>query len=65
MTAYEEGPPLEIIGGFESTFMPAHYRDIFKTTEHDVRWREDLDLLAKSGITRLRYPIRWHRIEEA
>jgi beta-glucosidase/6-phospho-beta-glucosidase/beta-galactosidase len=64
MTPYQEGPPLEIIGGFESTFMPAHDRDIFETTEHDVRWREDLGLLARSGITRLRYPIRWHRIEE-
>ena len=58
------GQPLEIIGGFESTFMPAHDRDIFETTEHDVRWREDLALLSASGITRLRYPVRWHRIEE-
>jgi beta-glucosidase/6-phospho-beta-glucosidase/beta-galactosidase len=64
MTHRDEGPPLEIIGGFESTFMPAHDRDIFETTEHDVRWRDDLTLLAKSGITRLRYPVRWHRIEE-
>jgi beta-glucosidase/6-phospho-beta-glucosidase/beta-galactosidase len=58
------GPPLEIIGGFESTFMPAHDRDIFETTEHDTRWREDLALLSRSGITRLRYPVRWHRVEE-
>ncbi|TDK24829.1 glycosyl hydrolase family protein [Arthrobacter crusticola] len=57
------GPPIEIIGGFESTFLPAHDRDIFETTEHDVRWREDLDLLRRSGITRLRYPVRWHRVE--
>lgn len=60
----EAGRPLEIIGGFESTFMPAHDRDIFETTEHDLRWREDLGLLSRSGITRLRYPVRWHRIEE-
>ena len=55
--------PIEIIGAFESTYMPSHDRDIFETTEHDVRWREDLALLAENGVTRLRYPIRWHRIE--
>ena len=64
MSPQDVGPPLEIIGGFESTFMPAHDRDIVETTEHDIRWREDLALLSKSGITRLRYPVRWHRIEE-
>ena len=59
------GRPIEIVGGFESTFLPAHDRDIFETTEHDLRWREDLELLRRSGITRLRYPVRWHRIEQA
>jgi beta-glucosidase/6-phospho-beta-glucosidase/beta-galactosidase len=55
--------PIEMLGAFESTFMPAHDRDIFETTGHDVRWKDDLALLKKSGVTRLRYPIRWHRIE--
>ncbi|WP_323959767.1 family 1 glycosylhydrolase [Arthrobacter sp. JZ12] len=64
MSKTDEFPPIEIIGGFESTFLPAHNRDIFETTEHDLRWREDLALLSNCGIVRLRYPIRWHRIEE-
>jgi beta-glucosidase/6-phospho-beta-glucosidase/beta-galactosidase len=56
--------PLEMLGAFESTYLPAHDRDIFETTEHDVRFREDLRLLKQAGVTRLRYPVRWHRIEE-
>ncbi|MFC0682839.1 family 1 glycosylhydrolase [Lysobacter korlensis] len=57
-------PRIEILGAFESTFLPAHDRDIFETTEHDVRFRDDVELLKRSGVTRLRYPVRWHRIEE-
>jgi len=56
--------PIEIIGGFESTFLPAHDRDIFEMTEHDVRWKEDIALLREAGVTRLRYPVRWHRVEQ-
>jgi beta-glucosidase/6-phospho-beta-glucosidase/beta-galactosidase len=52
-----------MIGAFESTYMPAHDRDVFETTQHDVRWREDLELARSCGVTRLRYPIRWHRVE--
>jgi hypothetical protein len=57
-------PRIEIVGAFESTFMPAHDRDVFETTEHDIRWKDDLRLLAASGVRRLRYPIRWHRVEQ-
>jgi beta-glucosidase/6-phospho-beta-glucosidase/beta-galactosidase len=57
-------PALPIIGAFESTFMPAHDVDILETSGHVARWREDLELLRAHGVTRLRYPIRWHRIEE-
>ena len=57
-------PPLPIIGAFESTFMPAHDVDILETSGHVARWRADLELLRAHGVTRLRYPIRWHRIEE-
>ena len=54
---------MELIGAFESTYMPAHDRDVFETTQHDVRWREDLELLRSCGVSRLRYPVRWHRVE--
>lgn len=55
--------PIEFIGAFESAYMPAHDVDVTETTRHDARWREDLELLAACGVRRLRYPIRWHRIE--
>ncbi len=56
--------PIEILGSFESTYMPGHDRDVLETTDHVGRWREDLLLLEDMGVTRLRYPIRWHRIEQ-
>ncbi len=59
------GVPIEMVGAFESTYMPAHDRDVTETTQHDRRWRDDLNLLHSCGVTRLRYPIRWHRIEAA
>lgn len=52
-----------MIGGFESTYLPRHDVDVAETSGHVQRWREDLDLLAACGVRRLRYPVRWHRIE--
>jgi len=57
------GRPIDVIGGFETTFLPAHDRDVAETTEHDSRWRDDLRLLRSHGVTRLRQAVRWHRIE--
>jgi beta-glucosidase/6-phospho-beta-glucosidase/beta-galactosidase len=54
---------IPFIGAFESTYQPLHDRDVMETTQHDVRWRDDLRLLAASHVRRLRYPLRWHRIE--
>jgi hypothetical protein len=54
---------VQLIGAFESTYLPAFDVDILETSGHVDRWREDLALLRAHGITRLRYPIRWHRIE--
>src|SRR5829696_3922228 len=54
---------MELLGAFESTYQPAHDVDVTETTQHDRRWREDLDLLASIGVRSLRYPLRWHRIE--
>jgi hypothetical protein len=56
---------LPLWGAFESTYQPAHDRDVVETTQHDVRWREDLDRLAGCGVRTLRYPVRWHRIQPA
>jgi beta-glucosidase len=61
----ESGLPgaIEQVGAFESTYMPRHDVDVTETTRHDVRWREDLALLGACGVRRVRYPVRWHRVE--
>jgi beta-glucosidase/6-phospho-beta-glucosidase/beta-galactosidase len=43
--------------------MPGHDADIVETSGHHRLWRDDLALMRRLGATRLRYPIRWHRIE--
>ena len=54
---------IPFVGSFESTYQPAHDRDVVETTEHDIRWKDDLRLLASCHVKQLRYPLRWHRIE--
>src|SRR3954451_14785090 len=56
-------PAIPLIGAFESTYQPLFDRDVMETTQHDVRWRDDLALLSSCNVRQLRYPIRWHRIE--
>ncbi len=58
-----EKRPIPFIGSFESTYQPSHDVDVAETTRHIERFEQDLDLLESCGISRLRYPIRWHRIE--
>jgi beta-glucosidase/6-phospho-beta-glucosidase/beta-galactosidase len=57
------GNAIPFIGAFESTFMPGHDRDVAELTGHTTAWREDLETLAETGVRRVRYPLRWHRIE--
>jgi len=56
---------IELIGGFESTFQPAHDVDVAESTDHVAQRDLDLTLLRLCGLERTRYPIRWHRIERA
>ncbi len=56
---------MEFIGAFESTYLPAFDVDVLESSGHVDRWRADLALLRAHGVTRLRYPVRWHRIEAA
>jgi beta-glucosidase/6-phospho-beta-glucosidase/beta-galactosidase len=58
-------PPIQLIGAFESTYQPHHDSDVAETTDHIARRLEDLELLREHGVTRLRYPVRWHRIESS
>ena len=57
------GSVVELIGAFESTFLPAYDVDVAETTGHADRWRDDLRLVASLGVRRLRLPVRWHRVE--
>lgn len=59
----EDGHAIEFVGAFESTYLPLHDVDVMETTRHDRRWRDDLELLRSTGVTCLRYPVRWHRVE--
>ncbi len=53
----------DFIGAFESTYQPSFDTDVLETTGHVVQSRRDLGLLHALGVTRVRYPIRWHRVE--
>ena len=54
---------IDFIGAFESCYLPEHDVDIAEMTGHCESWRADLALLANAGVSALRYPIRWHRVE--
>ncbi|WP_377109647.1 hypothetical protein [Rubellimicrobium aerolatum] len=56
-------PRLSYLTGFEGTQMFGHAVDVLDTTEHTVRYREDLKLLVADGITTFRCCIPWHKIE--
>ena len=60
-------PPVgrAFIGGFESTFLPARDVDLIEATGHERHRAGDLDHLMSAGVRHLRYPLRWHRIEES
>jgi beta-glucosidase/6-phospho-beta-glucosidase/beta-galactosidase len=57
--------PIEFIGAFESAYQPAFDVDNFESTGHDRQWRADLGSLVTAGVRRTRYPVRWHRLEDA
>ncbi|HSH37987.1 MAG TPA: hypothetical protein VK993_04305 [Chthoniobacterales bacterium] len=63
-SAAVDAPPIEILTGFESTYAPLHDRDVCETNCHVERRCADLDLLVATGVRRVRYPVRWHRVEE-
>src|SRR3954452_11554937 len=45
--------------------MPQHDTDVTGTDGPGARGREGPVPIGDAGVTRLRYPIRWHRIEQA
>ncbi len=54
---------IDVVAGFESTYLPLYDVDCAETTGHSDRWRDDLDAVLDAGVRTLRYPVRWHRIE--
>jgi len=63
MSSRTPAEKIEFVGGFESTYLPHHDRDVFETTRHDECRDDDLALLQACGVQRSRYPVRWHRVE--
>jgi beta-glucosidase/6-phospho-beta-glucosidase/beta-galactosidase len=51
------------LGAFESVYLPGHGLDVAERTGHVASWQGDVEPLLEAGVTRLRYPLRWHRIE--
>lgn len=58
------GTTFPFLTGFESTHIHGTGKDVLQGTRHTERWRHDLALAKAAGITTLRYPIPWHRIEK-
>ncbi len=56
-------PRLSYLTGFEGTQMFGHGTDVLDTSEHTVRYKEDLRLLAEDGVDEFRCCIPWHKIE--
>ncbi len=54
---------LSYLSGFEGTQIYGHGTDVLETSEHAVRYKEDLRRLARDGITEFRCCIPWHKIE--
>ncbi len=55
---------IEILAGFDGTYAPDNDVDVSEACGHFVRRDADFDLVVAAGIKRLRYPVRWHRIEQ-
>lgn len=60
--------PFRFAVGIEDTFIPQERvgmrrLDEYELTQHYQYWREDLDLLARSGADTLRWGIPWYRVE--
>src|SRR4051812_37354852 len=54
---------IPVIAGFESTWLPQHQVDITQMTNHQQRWRSDVDMALLAGAHTFRYPLRWHAVE--
>jgi beta-glucosidase/6-phospho-beta-glucosidase/beta-galactosidase len=60
--------PFRFAVGIEDTFIPQERvglrrLDEYELTQHYQFWREDLDLVARSGADSLRWGIPWYRVE--
>jgi beta-glucosidase/6-phospho-beta-glucosidase/beta-galactosidase len=56
-------PRFEFLTGFEGTYIFGSGLDVLQTTEHTLRYEDDLRGLAADGIRSFRACIPWHRIE--
>jgi hypothetical protein len=51
--------------GFEGTYIFPCDVDVLETTEHTLRYNEDLEQLSADGIKTFRCCIPWHRVEQS
>ena len=67
-TDWSAAAPFRFAVGIEDTFIPQERvgqrrLDEYELTQHYQFWREDLDLVARSGADSLRWGIPWYRVE--
>jgi hypothetical protein len=67
-TDWTAAAPFRFAAGIEDTFVPQERvgqrrLDEYELTQHYQYWREDLDLLARTGADSLRWGIPWYRVE--
>ena len=61
---HPQSPKYPFLTGFESTQIHGTGKDVLDGTLHIARWKSDLNLVKAAGVTTLRYPVPWHRIEK-
>lgn len=54
-----------LVAGWESTYLTSVDLDGIEVSGHALGWRTHLSAVAGTGVTHVRYPLRWHRIEPA
>jgi beta-glucosidase/6-phospho-beta-glucosidase/beta-galactosidase len=53
----------EFLTGFEGTYIFGSQYDVLETTEHTLRYGDDLDMLVRDGVRTFRACVPWHRVE--
>jgi hypothetical protein len=55
---------IRYLAGFESTYLPIHGQDVLEISGDGSALPAVLQSLGDAGLNLIRYPLRWHRIEQ-